>query len=961
MQNLPEVLDPLTSRVLLIGWDAADWKIIDDLIGSAEMPNLQRLIQRGVQGDMRTIAPVFSPVLWTSIATGKRSFKHGIHGFAEPAPGGVGVQPISNLSRKTKAIWNILHQAGKRSQVVGWWPSHPAEPIRGVMVSDQFRSFHKSLEEGWPLPANAVHPPEFANKLEPYRIHTQDLTVPQLAYFVPKIAEIDYNKDKRLEALGRIIAETSTIQAVATALLQLEPWDFAAVYFDGLDHFGHGFMKYHPPRQPGISERDAELYGDVIRAAYRFFDLMLGTLMGIAGEETTIILMSDHGFHSDHLRPTAMPSTPGGPAAEHREHGICVMAGPGIARGGRRIQGLKILDICPTILTLFGLPIGMDMDGSPAFSAFERAATGRSIPSWDEVPGECGAHPPDAILDPVQAEESLKQLVALGYIEALGDNQEENRRRALNELQFSKAISYLDAGYPGPAASLFSTLWSDAAHADSRYAIGLIHALLALKQPAKAREMFGEMLNRKVAGAKAAQRELYELLCRLKSRSPEPETPSLAELRKLTGEIDWKSADEGTIARVTRLESEIGINTAALLMLEAQLSEHEGAVDRALQCLARIEETDEAISLPLRRKRGELYLRLRRNEEALAQFEKALAASPQDAGSHLGKARASLRLRRLEDAIDAALSAVEFDDSQPLAHLVLGIALYQSGQINEGRRALEMAVAINPNLAVAHRHLARIWAQEGQADQARQHLVLSRRAQARRRDFSQLAESPVSGNEINPDNSPASDLSSQPLRRSLPAAPEEIITIVSGLPRSGTSMMMQVLSACGVPVLADNHRVPDSDNPRGYFELEEAKSLRGNSAWLRNAQGKAVKIVAQLLPYLPEEYCYRVILMARDLSEVIDSQRAMLERLDREGARLPSSALFNVYHQQLNRIKTWLAMQRRVSTIIVHYDEALARPAETISEVAQFLDREVDAAKVAAVIDSKLRRQRSGR
>src|SRR5438477_5928489 len=125
-------------RLLLVGWDAADWKVIHPLLAKGEMPNLAALIRDGVHGNLATIVPPLSPMLWTSIATGKRPFKHGIHGFAEPTQDGQGIQPVTNLSRKCKAIWNILNQHGLRSTVIGWWPSHPAEPLNGVTVSDHY-------------------------------------------------------------------------------------------------------------------------------------------------------------------------------------------------------------------------------------------------------------------------------------------------------------------------------------------------------------------------------------------------------------------------------------------------------------------------------------------------------------------------------------------------------------------------------------------------------------------------------------------------------------------------------------------------------------------------------------------------------------------------------------------------------------------------------------------------------
>ena len=120
---------PNKRKVLLIGWDAADWKVINPLLDAGKMPNLARFIEQGVIGNLATLQPVLSPMLWTSIATGKRPYKHGIHGFSEPDPVTGGIRPVTNLSRKTKAVWNILNQNDLNTITVGWWPSNPAEPL----------------------------------------------------------------------------------------------------------------------------------------------------------------------------------------------------------------------------------------------------------------------------------------------------------------------------------------------------------------------------------------------------------------------------------------------------------------------------------------------------------------------------------------------------------------------------------------------------------------------------------------------------------------------------------------------------------------------------------------------------------------------------------------------------------------------------------------------------------------
>jgi predicted AlkP superfamily phosphohydrolase/phosphomutase len=148
----------VSRKILLIGWDAADWKVIQPLMDAGKMPNVQRLVKHGSAWQIATLHPPLSPMLWTSIATGKRPFRHGIHGFTEPAPDGSGVRPVTNLSRKAKALWNILNQNDLRSVVIGWWPSHPAEPINGVMVSDHYHRAGGPLHAGWILPPDTSSP-----------------------------------------------------------------------------------------------------------------------------------------------------------------------------------------------------------------------------------------------------------------------------------------------------------------------------------------------------------------------------------------------------------------------------------------------------------------------------------------------------------------------------------------------------------------------------------------------------------------------------------------------------------------------------------------------------------------------------------------------------------------------------------------------------------------------------------
>jgi len=163
---------------------------------------------------------------------------------------------------------------------------------------------------------------------------------------------------------------------------------------------------------------------------------MPGRYLQLAGPNTHVLVISDHGFHSDALRSQWIPAEPAGPAVEHRHFRIFVMAGPGLQQG-ERIFGSSILDITPTVLTLFGLPVGADMDGTAQIQAWEKPPEVRRIPSWDDVPGEDGRHPPDVVQDTRAAAAALEQMIALGYIAPLPENLTEAVRETTRELDYN--------------------------------------------------------------------------------------------------------------------------------------------------------------------------------------------------------------------------------------------------------------------------------------------------------------------------------------------------------------------------------------------------------------------------------------------------------------------------------------------------------------------------------------------
>jgi hypothetical protein len=187
---------------------------------------------------------------------------------------------------------------------------------------------------------------------------------------------------------------------------------------------------------------------------------------------------------------------------------------------------------------------------------------------------------------------------------------------------------------------------------------------------------------------------------------------------------------------------------------------------------------------------------------------------------------------------------------------------------------------------------------------------------------------------------------------------EDSVTIVSGLPRSGTSLMMQMLKAGGMTLLTDGQRAADEHNPRGYFELEAVKHSRSDLGWLPQAGGRAVKVIHLLLPQLPAGRQYRVVFMLRDLAEVVRSQRAMLKQQGRTGTALADEKLAGVFQKQIAEVRQWLSKQPNFRVLHVNYHDVLADPLGSAQRVAAFLGESLDPAAMAAVVEPGLYRQR---
>lgn len=186
---------------------------------------------------------------------------------------------------------------------------------------------------------------------------------------------------------------------------------------------------------------------------------------------------------------------------------------------------------------------------------------------------------------------------------------------------------------------------------------------------------------------------------------------------------------------------------------------------------------------------------------------------------------------------------------------------------------------------------------------------------------------------------------------------QEIITIVSGLPRSGTSMMMRMLDAGGMDVVVDHMRKPDEDNPVGYYEFEKVKKIKEDVSWLDGVKDKVVKMISVLLYDLPSNNHYKVIFMKRNMQEILASQRRMLERRGTEDEN-SDEKMERFFQKHIAEIEGWLRTQAHIDVLYVDYNDAVKDPMKSAQQVNAFLDNTLNMEKMAAAVDKLLYRNR---
>jgi predicted AlkP superfamily phosphohydrolase/phosphomutase/Flp pilus assembly protein TadD len=426
--GVPSVSRP--SPIALIGLDGADWQIIEPLMEAGRMPHMARLRARARWGHLRSYEPILSPLLWTTAVTGKAPDEHGIIDFLVTDPATGARAPISSRARRVKALWNIFSDHGLSVDVVAWWASWPAEPVRGRIVTDRMAySLFQVASETQGL----TWPPDLERALRPGMTQDTGITHADVRRFVDVTADEFAAARARAAAdperaykepvnhLTRILASTRSYHRAALTLLEGGQPDLFAVYYQGIDEVLHRFAHFMPPRMPGVSAEDFARYRRAVEEFHVLQDELLGELLGRLDPSTRVVVLSDHGFHNGSSRPADGPADiEGKPGKWHRLYGIVLAAGEGIAPG--RFDTATLYDIAPTVLALAGLPPAADMKGQPLLApsgGAGRIATYETAgPGAPASAAAGGRTAPDAAGSGAGAvdDELLRNLASLGYI-----------------------------------------------------------------------------------------------------------------------------------------------------------------------------------------------------------------------------------------------------------------------------------------------------------------------------------------------------------------------------------------------------------------------------------------------------------------------------------------------------------------------------------------------------------------
>ncbi|MEQ8764990.1 MAG: alkaline phosphatase family protein [Planctomycetota bacterium] len=440
------------TKLLVIGVDGMEWSVMLPLLQKNELPNIQKLMDRGTYGQLRTFNPTLSPIIWTSIATGKTKEQHGILGFDKVDPDTRRQTLFTSLDRKVKAVWDILSERERQVDVFGWWITWPAERLDGHMVS-QFSGLGQkdkvwkgTVTENGPA---QTYPRSYEGEILPIvRDVNAEFETPEEGTFPARVRELFGQLKPEMTELEQRLLDDSiwsfkadeTYARITERALESSKADLTMCYFGGTDVVGHRFWRYHEPQrfQYKPSAEAMKAFSKIIPDYYRYIDSVIGRLLAKCDDDTAVMIVADHGMvavnttldlEAEYAKDKGLAGINSGHHPD-AEPGVIIAAGAPfrnkVSPKNLRPSDLESLgsvyQVTPTILHLMGLPVGEDMKQAVMETALQTSFMEdhptQFIPTWDDDP-DWFARRSARAFEGVD-EEKMDQLRRLGYIGANG-------------------------------------------------------------------------------------------------------------------------------------------------------------------------------------------------------------------------------------------------------------------------------------------------------------------------------------------------------------------------------------------------------------------------------------------------------------------------------------------------------------------------------------------------------------
>ncbi|MCL4809783.1 MAG: alkaline phosphatase family protein, partial [Thermoanaerobaculia bacterium] len=381
-------------RVIFVGWDGADWKLLETLLKQGRLPNFAALVARGRTWNLGTYQPMSSPLIWTTMATGRSPLEHGVGDFQEVDPQTRRRLPISGRSRRVPAIWNLASSKGVSVGVVGWWATWPAEKVDGFFVSD--RAAPVLFDPGALVMSDALTWPEgLAEGVRIVARREEKLGFEEVAKAL-RVTRAEHDAavraDRSLEdpitGYRKILVTTRIHARIALDLYEREKPELLMVYFQGTDEIGHVAGRFAPPKLPSVPEADYRRFSGAVEAVYAEHDRILGRFREKALRDgATLLVASDHGFKWGDDRPVSAGSGVGFDTAFlwHEDPGMMAAEGPAIVPGRERGRA-SVFDVVPTLCRILGLSPDPAFEGRPV-SGLGGPALPKPAPavSWEKT------------------------------------------------------------------------------------------------------------------------------------------------------------------------------------------------------------------------------------------------------------------------------------------------------------------------------------------------------------------------------------------------------------------------------------------------------------------------------------------------------------------------------------------------------------------------------------------------